>query len=287
METIKQLVKDKELIVRKTTASFLEKIFRYFGHDFRHDIFKKVIYSETSIITQFEEKYKNYYDAYVYLLSNHRNPITKQLLMRFFYLMFGDDFDGYIICKLVNLYFTYGDLSGIELAIKYHMDVYKELKSYGEEDKLIISLMIFNFILLKNNIPSVKFTHKELKKYIEARNLYIQGNRISLYNIIFQILNNEEKFQDIKYYKNLEVINMKDIIDSFKRDEEYLRSQYKIKSILLYGSFASGDDRIDSDIDLLVSFSLDVCSKDKIEYINFIKKHYFNIFNRYIDITEI
>ena len=34
------IAQNKELIVRKRIASFLEKLLRYFGYDFRHDLYK-------------------------------------------------------------------------------------------------------------------------------------------------------------------------------------------------------------------------------------------------------
>ncbi len=38
--------KNKELVVRKQMAGFLEKLFRHAGYDFRHDLFKNVVYGE-------------------------------------------------------------------------------------------------------------------------------------------------------------------------------------------------------------------------------------------------
>ena len=287
MERINELIKGKELIVRKNVASFLEKILQFLGYDFRHDIYKKIVYSEKSIVTPLEEKIKNYYDAYVFLLNNYKNPITKNLLMRFFYIIFGHEFDGYTICKLVNMFFNYDDLSGIEIAIKYHIDIYKELKNYSLEERLIISLMIFNFMLLRYNIPTIKLTQKEINKYVEARDAYISGNRILIYDVILRLMNNNDKYQDITYYKNLKELSLTDIIAVFNKDKEYLKKQYKIKSLMIFGSFASGDQRIDSDIDILISFSLDLSYQKKNLFIEEIKRNYFEIFKRFIDIAEI
>ena len=72
----KEMTSGKELIVRKKVASFIEKTFRYFKYDFRHDVFKGIVYSELECNTPLEEKLKNYFDAYVYLLSNHKSPLT-------------------------------------------------------------------------------------------------------------------------------------------------------------------------------------------------------------------
>ena len=72
-----------------------------------------------------------------------------------------------------------------------------------------------------------------------------------------------------------------------KDDEEFIKKNYSIKNLSVFGSFAKQINRIDSDIDLLISFSLDLTSNEKRELVGQIKSRYFNKFNRFIDISEI
>ena len=90
----------KELFVRKKIASFIEKIIRYFGNDVRHDIFKAVVYGEIGAATKSEEILKNYYDAYMYLLSNCKMVLSQDLLRKFFYILKGEGIDKGIIVYL-------------------------------------------------------------------------------------------------------------------------------------------------------------------------------------------
>ena len=55
----------------------------------------------------------------------------------------------------------------------------------------------------------------------------------------------------------------------------------------MFGSFSKGKERIDSDIDMLVFFNLNLPRKEKIESIKYLEKYYFNIFHRYIDFLEV
>ena len=57
--------------------------------------------------------------------------------------------------------------------------------------------------------------------------------------------------------------------------------------MFLFGSFAKGVSRIDSDIDLLFTFNQDKTSIEKENTINFLKEYYFNKFKRFIDFSEI
>lgn len=47
---------NRELIVRKRKAQFIEKALQFCGYDFRHDDYKHVVYAESGYKTQSEEK---------------------------------------------------------------------------------------------------------------------------------------------------------------------------------------------------------------------------------------
>ncbi len=94
-----------ELIVRKKLSQFIEKYFRYLGYDFRHTLFKQIIYMETSIQTKLEEKMKSAYDAYFYLLSNYQNIFSHGLLNKFFYILQEKEPAVDMVVRLTDLFF--------------------------------------------------------------------------------------------------------------------------------------------------------------------------------------
>lgn len=49
---------NKELIVRKKVAAFIEKTFRFYGYDFGHDDYKQIIYAEAGCKTTLESTIK-------------------------------------------------------------------------------------------------------------------------------------------------------------------------------------------------------------------------------------
>lgn len=57
--------------------------------------------------------------------------------------------------------------------------------------------------------------------------------------------------------------------------------------VSIFGSFAKGKQRIDSDIDLLVGFSDDLTYDEKSAIAVKLAEHYFNVFKRFVDINEI
>ena len=150
--------KNKELIVRKTIVSFLEKLFTFLEYDISHERIKIVLYDEKGYETKSEEFIKDVYDAYVYLLRNSSNAFTSKLLNRFFFIYFGEVIDDNVTKRIVTNYFDYLNKPLLESAVDFHIDVFKICDSFKEKDRIIISLVLFNVFLVRNGIPTIKMS---------------------------------------------------------------------------------------------------------------------------------
>lgn len=277
---------NKELYVRKVLVSFIEDVFNFLGYNLEHDRIKKVLYGEDSFKSIDEEKIKRVYDAYIYLVFNAKNPLTNRILNTFFYIYFGKEIDTNISLRIASKFFDFIDKPIIESATDFHICVFNEIDFINEEDKLIISLIFFNYFLIKNNIPTIRMMVSDLESYLEKKKEYEKGNKISLYQFFFELID-KAKVQDKSYYQNLRELTLQDIYKTLKEDEEFIKKNYSIKHLSVFGSFAKQINRIDSDIDLLASFSLDLTSNEKKEIVVQFKNHYFNKFSRFIDVSEI
>ena len=277
---------NKELYVRKVLVSFIEDVFNFLGYNLEHDRIKKVLYSEDSFKSIDEEEIKRVYDAYIYLVFNAKNTLTNRILNTFFYIYFGKEIDTNISLRIASKFFDFIDKPIIESATDFHICVFNEIDFINEEDKLIISLIFFNYFLIKNNIPTIRMMVSDLESYLEKKKEYEKGNKISLYQFFFELID-KAKVQDKSYYQNLKELTLQDIYKTLKEDEEFIKKNYSIKHLSVFGSFAKQINRIDSDIDLLASFSLDLTSNEKKEIVVQFKNHYFNKFSRFIDVSEI
>ena len=277
---------NKELYVRKVLVSFIEDVFNFLGYNLEHDRIKKVLYAEDSFKSIDEEKIKRVYDAYIYLVFNAKNPLTNQILNTFFYIYFGKEIDTNISLRIASKFFDFIDKPIIELVNDFHICVFNEIDFINEEDKLIISLIFFNYFLIKNDTPTIRMMVSDLESYLEKKKEYEKGNKISLYQFFFELID-KAKVQDKSYYQNLKELTLQDIYITLKEDEEFIKKNYSIKHLSVFGSFAKQINRIDSDIDLLASFSLDLTSNEKKEIVVQFKNHYFNKFSRFIDVSEI
>ncbi len=283
---IKNKFNNKELYTRKKVSAFIEKQFRFDNFDFQHDIYKKIVYSENEYRTPIEEMLKNYYDAFMYLVTNDKSVLSQSLIKKFHYILKESEIDEGISITLSSKYFYLCDYAPIEKAITYHMIVYEELNNYLEYERRIIALCFLNYILIKHNIPMIKFSVNDLSRYVEARDKYLKGDKNSLF-VFFLEMFSKNLFLDKSYSENLREITTLDIINVIKEEKETIVSKYKVKEMFIYGSFVKGDYRIDSDIDMLASLSDDLLNSEKINNINKLKDYLTSKFDRYVDIQEV
>lgn len=279
-------VKGKELLVRKKMASFLERLLQYWGYDLRHDTFKQIMYGELCVNTESEQTIKNYYDAYVYLLNNANNTFTQEVFGKFLFLICGKPANSALLIRITTLFYNLSNLAPLEFVTEFHLCAFKEMIELPEQQRNVVSLLLLNYTLVKNGIPTINLCKDQFRKYYDRREKWLNGDTFAMHLFIQDIIKNA-KFQDKSYYANLRLLSASEVVTQIKHDEELLKTRYGVKHIILYGSFSKGTQRIDSDIDIFVNFSFDLTSEQKQKCIDDISKFYFNIFNRYMDINEI
>ena len=275
-----------ELLVRKRIAAFVEHLFRFLNYDFRHDAYKQIVYGEAETHTPLEEKIKNYYDAYVYLLSNGKNPLTMSIFRRFLFLINGKEADVSLVLRITTLFYKIVEESPIERATLFHIKAFEEMAEIEKEQRFIVSLMLFNYSLVKSGIPAVMIQPSQLAKYMQHRDKFINGADNSVFVFMAEVVKTA-KVQDKSYYKNLVPITVPEIYKIFTADRQMLFEKYGVKHMYIFGSCAKGLHRIDSDIDLLVNFSHDLTQEEKERNSKAMFDYYTNLFRRFVDINEV
>lgn len=281
MEEIEKRTKYCELIVPKKVSKLIEKILRYYNMDFSHERFKAVIYSKDEFQTPLEEKIKNYYDAYMFLLMNHKSPFTTSFVRKFYYMIFEKELEEVVALQISSKYIFLSGEPKITKAIEMHLYVYSLLSELNEYERLMISLMFFNYFLVKESIPCIYLIRKDLVKYEKYKNDESKLKTL-LYNAVLF-----SKFQKKSYTNQLKKISSEDIEVLFKEKQELIQETYKVQHAFLYGSFAKDTARIDSDIDLLVMFKDDISYQEKMQYKEELVKYLTKEFCRYVDVQEI
>jgi len=286
MKKIRCKTKNKELVVRKRVAAIIEKTLRVYGFDFSHDRYKEVIYENDSYRSETEEKIKRYYDGFMFLLNNKKTPITALFISRFYYLIKGEELDNEKAMLLASKYFYLNYLDEYLKALEFHLYAYLVLDNLEEYEKTLISIMLFNYSLVKDEIPCVHMVRKDLTRYIKYRDSYILGKTDKLKVFMKEVILNA-KFQDKNFSKKLKYLTLYDIKQVLLEEKQRLKEEYSVISVMVFGSFLKGDYRMDSDIDLLVVMEEGIPLKKRREKIEGLSEYLKERFNRYVDIHEV
>lgn len=183
--------------------------------------------------------------------------------------MFKKEIDDELALKVVTAFYKPYNNDNIERSISFLHQLLYLFRELKEEEKYIISLSLFNYSLIYHGYKEL--TDIDLKEYTKEE-------------LILKL--EKENRQEKSYYKELTDLSKKEIIQVLKKDEEYLRKN-NIETLILFGSFTREEQRIDSDIDLLVTFSDGISYIDKCNIIQRMKEEYKSKFKRYVDITEL
>lgn len=287
MLDVLDLIKGKETIVRKRIVNFFEKIFNYLGYDFKHDTYKGIVYCEEEYITKVEAKFKMAYDSFMFLVFNRQNQLSTYILNSFFQILLGTKFDEAICLKICNKFYFLYDETPIDKAILFSMYIYEELSEIDNENRLLISLIMFNYCLITNDIPCVQFLGSDIKKYIELIEEYkISKDMQNLYLFIVELFN-KQAYQDKTHYINNVNVDIKEVFSELYLNRENIKSKYGIKNIYLYGSFSKTKNRMDSDFDFIVAFNLDLLVEEKEKLKSQFNEYIYSKFHRYSDIHEL
>lgn len=258
-----------ETLVRKQNVKFIYNLFKKLNIPIEHEHFKQIVYDEIMCKSTLDKYMKNVYNAYTYLLLNIKTMFDSTLISKYYYIMFKKEIDDELALKVVTAFYKPYNNDKLERSINFLHQLLQLFKEIKEEEKYIIALSLFNYSLIYHGYPEL--TDIDLKEYTkEELTLKLE----------------KENKQPKSYYKELRNLNKNEIIQVLKEDKEYLRKN-NIETLILFGSFTRKEQRIDSDIDLLVTFSDGISYIDKCNIIQRMKEEYKRKFKRYIDITEI
>lgn len=278
--------KNIELSVTKNNSSFLQRLLEHVGYDFSHSDFKAIIRGKKDILSETEYAIKHSYDAYVFLLSNPNMLFSSSLLKRFFYILLGKEMIPEIITQLQAVYYNFGNEPVLEKILSTHFRAYALLADIDEPHRVAASFMILNYLLLKNKMVPLRFFARDFIRYEQIKDDYISGNAVPAVNFLIEKLSTE-RTQSKEYYKHLRPISTKDVMALLKENKETIQGLYKIRSLVLFGSFAKKTQNIESDIDLAVVFEEDISYEEKEQCAENLKEFLFLKAQRFVDIQEI
>lgn len=278
--------RDDELVVRKNGASFIRRLIEHLGFDIGHDDFKAIINGAKEIVSDTEYKVKCFFDSYSYLINNANMVFSKNLLQRFFYILMGKELEEHRILTIQSAYYDFDNLPMLQRILQTHFKVYSALEGYDEVYQTGSAFIILNYLLVKNKLTPIRFFAHDFEEYEKVKKAYSNGDIMPAVAFLFDKLTHE-RTQSKVYYKNLTPISTQDVIDKIRRVQSHISPLFKVRSVVVFGSYAKKTQTFDSDIDLGVVFEEDISYEEKAECAEGLKEYLFSLFKRFVDIQEI
>ena len=249
---VRQMFSNKILNTRKQRFAFVKwYLIGKYQEDYNVRRLKEVMYGETKPITNDEKEAVYIFELYTELLESR---------------------------TIKNLAET---VSSIKLTIDSENIVDTIMSLYSKID-LVYLFMIMNYMLVCNNLPII---NPYKNRYDDFINVLNNQDKESFYMLLIDVLSNTEVL-DLNYYEKCLETNRELIINYIKDNKNKIEENGKIEHIYLFGSYADGLTRYDSDIDLLVLTKDDLTYEEKLKGINYIRELVRRKFKRIVDIHE-
>lgn len=220
---------------------FIEFTSRLLGYGLPHERFKRIILDDFKAESIEEKEVKQFSNAYLYILNNINQSITKEVLQESYYLLTHKTLDEQIFKQILETYYMYYDENSHYVAMMVHFKILELVNARNIE----FAFMISNLIMLKKGrYPLIPYAHM-----FDVYKQTIEQNNKDKLMVLFS-----EMEAISKPYANHLKLSKEEIIFKIKESKNHLMKEYSIQKLYLYGSYAKEKVTTQSDLDLLVIF---------------------------------
>ena len=265
----------------KEIPAFITKISNHIGYQVQIFQVKDMYNGDYECFSSEEDRVKSYLDCYIFLLNNVPNVICKSIVEKAIFIMSQKRVNKSRLEEVISEFISIKEERNIKKIINISFNLSSLIRN--NKDKYIFRLMIMNYLLLHYHYKAIKYYRGDFKILDQYLKEYSNGNKENLENyIISKEVESKELSED--YYMNLKEVKLEEIVEFIKINKEEFIKKYRIDSLAIFGSFAKGKERLDSDIDIMIRFEDFVPLLKRNQYIKEIEDKLFNKFNRFSDI---
>ena len=265
----------------KEIPSFITKISNHIGYQVQIFQVKDMYNGDYECFSSEEDRVKSYLDCYIFLLNNVPNVICKSIVEKVIFIMSQKRVNKSRLEEVISEFISIKEERNIKKIINISFNLSSLIRN--NKDKYIFRLMIMNYLLLHYHYKAIKYYRGDFQILDQYLKEYSNGNKENLENyIISKEVESKELSED--YYMNLKEVKLEEIVEFIKINKEEFIKKYRIDSLAIFGSFAKGKERLDSDIDIMIRFEDFVPLLKRNQYVKEIEDKLFNKFNRFSDI---
>lgn len=260
------------IISTKSYYRFVEFVSKLNGNGLNHERFKLIALDLIEAQTKDEKSAKRVSDAYLYILTNIKQSFSSSIIANTYYLLTETLLAEPIIDKILNNYYIHSN-EDTYLRVMY---MQKEILKHNVDNKVILSFLISNFIMLKsgrNCLIPYPYSHQQYKA-----NININDNQTWL-ELISGMEEKPSLHSDIQ-------ITKEEIINRIQPSLSFMKEKYHISYLGLYGGIVKGITTVSSDIDFLVLFEENLLGFQRGQNINNLKEFIKDVIKYEVDIID-
>lgn len=229
---------------------FVEFTSRLVGYGLPHERFKRIILDDFKAESKEEKEVKQFANAYLYILNNINQSVTKEMIQEAYYLLTHEGLNEEISKQILENYYMYYDENSHYVAMMVHFKILELVKTRNIEFAFMISTLI---MFKKGRYPLIpyEYMYEIYKKTIQTKN---KDKLMVIFSEIEAIS---------KPHKNHSSLSKEEIIWKIKESQNYLIDEYHVQKLYLYGSYAKERVTTQSDLDLLVIFDKEMLPLEK------------------------
>lgn len=253
---------------------FIEFVSKLVGIDLPHERFKLIALNKYKAESKEEREVSSLKDAYLYLLNNSSQVLTRQLLINTYYLLTNKFLNSEIVDRLIEEYYKRIDDPVMQLTSYMHYLVLTVVN----ERKIEFAFIVSNFILEKFNEKLLVPLEYKSEKYCKSlKNMNKEELLLSLYDM--QVSSAEKENKVFQY-------PLEEVIRKIKEKDKILKNRFLVENLYLYGSIAKDTNYSSSDVDLLVIFNKQLTNYEKEKMKNVLYLYLKNEVNINADIID-
>lgn len=271
------------LMNQKNCKKLIYHLYMALGLTSEYEDAKTLLYGNKTSDNKLEIKMKRAYDTIILISNNHQSNIDESMLKTIYYLLSLKELQEDVAIELVRYIYFPSNRDEIKKVVGLLPIIKKLLKDENQEDFIVFYFLLSIYIIFKEKNKILHIDRKSLKKYVEL----IKENKLEeLDNFYLKTIINQDYISQKKYYKELVPITSQEIYQKLIENKEFIKEEYKIEHIILYGSFAKDTNHINSDIDMLVSFKVGLTYTQRVQLRDRFKEFILVTFKRYGDVME-
>lgn len=265
-------------INEKVFYRFVEFTSRLISYDLAHEDYKQIALNQKEANTLIEKEVKRIADAFMYLLNQTSQIFDLEIIKTAYYLLTKKRMASINADQILESYYRIKE----EVPHVQAANMIFTVNKLNLSRKLEFSLLMGNYLLIKGKYFPVIF-HETDKEYLVS--LIKENNHKDFVEFIY--MHEYQTKNGIGSADNNGVkITLDELVDTIKINEKFLKKEFKINHIFIYGGMAKGKLNKSSDIDLLVDIDGGLVSYQKYDYISQTQRFLTSILNVKLDVLD-